>query len=137
MVRLPQGSAWIDARYSFETEYSSCSAIVQLVLDEEGEWRVWVLRTVLEGLKSVPSVDELEPVSEEVRSSNGAGKGKGDDEESFEAVVIGGGLAGLSTAGRLKALGVKYVLVDKNENVGDNWKLRYGSARCESGSTFL
>jgi hypothetical protein len=23
------------------------------------------------------------------------------------------------------------VVLDKNENVGDNWKLRYGSARCK------
>ncbi|KIW87265.1 uncharacterized protein Z519_12168 [Cladophialophora bantiana CBS 173.52] len=47
----------------------------------------------------------------------------------FQAVIIGGGQAGLSTGGRLRALGVSYVVIEKNEQVGDAWRLRYESAR--------
>lgn len=89
----------------------------------------------MEGLKEVGNVDVLEPVKE-----NGAviGKvnGNGSEEKRVECVVIGGGLAGLSTGGRLKALGIAYLILDKNQNVGDNWKLRYGSARCEFPAHF-
>ena len=48
---------------------------------------------------------------------------------TFDCVVVGGGQAGLSTGGRLKALGVSYVVLDKNERIGDNWMLRYDSAK--------
>jgi hypothetical protein len=47
----------------------------------------------------------------------------------FYAVVIGGGQCGLSTGGRLQALGVPYVILERNEQVGDAWRLRYKSAR--------
>lgn len=141
VVRLPQGSTWVEARYSFECEAvpeTRCTTIISLVKDGEGEereWKIWVIRTVLEGLKGVGSVDELQLAERIENLTNGHVNGQMNghrEEKPFECVVIGGGLAGLSTGGRLKALGVKYVVVDKNENVGDNWKLRYGSARCES-----
>lgn len=36
---------------------------------------------------------------------------------------------GLLLAGRLKALDVDYVVIDRNERVGDNWALRYDCMR--------
>ncbi|CZR66219.1 related to flavin-containing monooxygenase [Phialocephala subalpina] len=140
VVRLPQGSAWVEARYSFECgerPETRCTAILNLVRDQgDGEWKIWVLRTVLEGLKGMPDVEFLEPekVRDEGKLSNGV-NGHGEEEE-FECVVIGGGLAGLSTGGRLKALGVRYLVLDKNERVGDNWKLRYASARLHTNREY-
>lgn len=133
VVRLPQGSAWVEARFSFETDAvpsTLCSAIVLLVPNSDGEWRIWVLRTILEQLKGQPNVDVLQGVESPPKLSNGHVNGHG-VQTHFDCVVIGGGLSGLSTGGRLKALGVSYVVLDKYKNVGDNWKLRYGSARCE------
>lgn len=49
----------------------------------------------------------------------------------FDCVVVGGGQAGLSTGGRLKALGISYVILEKYPNVGDNWKTRYDSTKCK------
>lgn len=40
---------------------------------------------------------------------------------------IGAGQAGLAIAARLKMLGVKSLIVDKNKRVGDNWRNRYAS----------
>lgn len=37
----------------------------------------------------------------------------------------GAGQAGLSVAARLKMLGVKSLIVDRAERVGDNWRTRY------------
>jgi NAD(P)-dependent dehydrogenase (short-subunit alcohol dehydrogenase family) len=34
-------------------------------------------------------------------------------------------------AGRLKALGLNYLIIDQEAKVGDNWLDRYDSARCE------
>jgi hypothetical protein len=49
----------------------------------------------------------------------------------FECVVVGGGQAGLGTGGRLKALGISYVILEKHVEVGDNWATRYDSTRCK------
>lgn len=38
---------------------------------------------------------------------------------------IGAGQAGLTAAARLKALGVKTLIVDSNDRIGDNWRKRY------------
>lgn len=37
----------------------------------------------------------------------------------------GAGQGGLTTAARLKQLGVETLLVEKNSRIGDNWRNRY------------
>jgi monoamine oxidase len=77
-------------------------------------------------LKGQPNVDVLDIVNGNAKLTNGHS-----EESHFDCVVIGGGQAGLSQGGRLKALGISYVVLDKYKEVGDNWKLRYGSAKCK------
>ncbi|KUJ17712.1 putative flavin-containing monooxygenase [Mollisia scopiformis] len=110
---------WIQAIYEFETEKTDCQAIVSLVQDD-GEWRIWLLRTFLMGFKGENSVDFLEPEG---------GKAEGKEDTSFDCVVVGAGQAGLSVAGRLKALGVSCVVLEKSPEVGDNWRMRYDSCK--------
>lgn len=43
---------------------------------------------------------------------------------------------GLLLAARLKALGVDYLIIDKNANAGDNWLLRYECLRFHVGKSF-
>lgn len=127
IIRNPAGPQWIQARISFQTAAApaaTCTCLITLVLVAEGKWRIWTLRTVLEQLRGQPNVDVLNVVNGNRKLTNGQG-----DESHFDCIVIGGGQAGLSQGGRLKALGLSYVVVDKFEEVGDNWKLRYGSVR--------
>lgn len=42
-------------------------------------------------------------------------------------LIVGGGQAGLSTAARLKLLGIDALVIDKHPRVGDNWRNRYHS----------
>ena len=44
-----------------------------------------------------------------------------------QVLVIGAGQAGLSIAARLGALGIDTLIVDRNEEIGDNWRNRYHS----------
>jgi hypothetical protein len=64
-------------------------------------------------------------------TTNGAANGFNgtQPQTSFLAVVIGGGQGGLSVGGRLQALGVSYVVLEKNKHVGDAWRMRYESAK--------
>lgn len=129
-VQLGTDSAWIEAEYSFDVATKparACIAILSLVLDG-GEWKIWVIRTILDQLKGHPDVDRLRP-----NPTSGPASQPGSEDTSkgnvFECAVIGAGQAGLSVAGRLKALGVTYVVLEKNRAVGDNWALRYKSTK--------
>jgi hypothetical protein len=117
---------WVQAVFSFEAAgppATICTAIVSLVQNENGEWRIWLLRTFLEQLKGQGNVDVLNPVKD--------AKPKSKTETHFDCVVVGGGQAGLSIGSRLQALGLSYVILDKNKEVGDSWKTRYDSTKCE------
>ncbi|KAK3901900.1 hypothetical protein C8A05DRAFT_44560 [Staphylotrichum tortipilum] len=127
VVAVGPAATWLECSYTFQAEAKpkrDCLAIVSLVYDgEKGEWVVWMVRTVLDQLSGHPNVDHYMP-------DTTANLPKEDQTQTrFECVVIGGGQAGLSVAGRLAALGVSYVLLEKNKAVGDNWRHRYKSTK--------
>lgn len=142
-VRIGEIS-YIHAAFSFDTSSSpqtECTALLALVPDTDGGWRIWTLRTILDQLKFQGNVDVLEPSNINYRGKlNGYVNGEArlmnarTGETHFDCAVIGGGQAGLSVAGRLQALDVNYIVLDKKEEVGGSWKSRYNSARrkCDS-----
>lgn len=116
--------SWVQAFFSFETTgppATTCQAIVSLIPDEKGEWRIWLLRTIIENLKEQGEVDLLESAQN--------GYSNSDTQMHFDCVVVGGGQAGLSIGGRMQALGLSYVILDKYQEVGDSWKTRYDSCK--------
>ncbi|KAL2012451.1 hypothetical protein VTN00DRAFT_5169 [Thermoascus crustaceus] len=122
---------WIDVGFTFETASvpeTTCSGFLSLVPAPDGTWKIWAMKTILERLKGQPSVDELEPVSNLTNGVHCQANGVG-SVPHFDCVVVGAGLAGLCTAGRLKALSVSYLVIERNSQVGDNWALRYDSAK--------
>lgn len=132
--RLPSGTSWVEARYSFETPASPptiCSAIVCLTPAGGEKWKIWTMRTILEQLKNQPNVDELQPVSR-TKMTNGRAKAT-----HFDCVVVGGGQAGLGMGGRAKAMGLSCVVLDRYQQVGDSWKARYDSVRCRRFSSIM
>jgi putative flavoprotein involved in K+ transport len=59
----------------------------------------------------------------------GAGADASARTERFETVVVGGGQAGLSTGYHLAKRGRDFVILDANEQVGDNWLNAWDSLR--------
>ncbi|KKZ60411.1 hypothetical protein EMCG_00697 [[Emmonsia] crescens] len=119
--RMPKLS-WVEARFTFRTTgcpASLCSGMVSLVPAEGDTWKIWILRTILERLEGHPDVDVPNPQTRIINPEN----------NQFDCLVVGAGQCGLSTAGRLQSLGVNYLLIDKNDNIGDNWLLRYDSMK--------
>ncbi|KAH9213912.1 putative flavin-containing monooxygenase [Leptodontidium sp. 2 PMI_412] len=149
VIRMPNDCSFISAYFTFETASeprSICCGYLDIVAAEDGQWKIWVLRSVLEQLKNCGDVDKLEPKisdSQEVSMNtvkNGVNGANGHTTQpdgahtdpgpyNFDCIVIGGGPCGLSTGGRLQSLGVNYVVLDRNNQEGDNWKNRYSSAR--------
>jgi hypothetical protein len=138
VVRPGPEVSWIQARFSFETEGETgaqCSGIIGLVPDTEHGWRVWVLSTILEQIKGFPSPDVFEPrVTADGETDGFSAIPK---VTAFDCVVVGASMAGLCTAGRLKALGVSSVTLERNAQIGDNWMSRYESAKREGCCMFL
>ncbi|RAH49265.1 flavin-containing monooxygenase [Aspergillus brunneoviolaceus CBS 621.78] len=123
-VRLGAECGWIDVPFVFRTRSrpaTKCSGVVSLVRTAaEEEYRVWMLCTMLEGLLGWGEVDSLGPGVQNIYEV---------EKVDVDCVVVGAGHSGLGTAGRLKALGVSCVVVERNARVGDNWRVRYDSLR--------
>ena len=126
IVRLGPDHSWISARFTFKTSgtpATRCSGQIGLVPQPDGQWRIWLVTSMLEELEGLPNPDFITSAG---LSSTKTSHDKGPD---YECIVVGAGFAGLCLAGRLKAMGVHYLVIEKNESVGDNWTKRYDSAR--------
>lgn len=137
VMTLPSGQKWVEIPGSFKIRtvngLTGICTIMMGVVWYYNDWKIWTLRTILDDVEGWPSVNELAPQTQ-LESVNGYENGAQRNGTSltppfFEVVVIGGGQAGLSVAGRLEALGIRYLLIDKYHQVGDSWASRYESAR--------
>jgi len=117
-------------------------------------WRIWSMRTVLDDIAGWPSVNTLSPGPAPAPAASTSGinghthpstpppnsaaqsTNTDTDPPSFPAIIIGGGQAGLSVAGRLQALDIPYILIDKYTQTGDNWTTRYDSARLHTSRAY-
>jgi len=68
--------------------------------------------------------DFAEPSWAEQREADAAYVGREPD-----VLVVGGGHAGVSAAVELKRIGFDVLIVDKEERIGDNWRLRYNGLK--------
>ncbi|KAF7114924.1 hypothetical protein CNMCM5793_000694 [Aspergillus hiratsukae] len=125
IVRISPSCSWIDVPFGFEIDAAPaacCSGVVSLIPSgENGEYKIWMLQTVLDQFRGYPSVDTLDATTQS--------PSLGDSTTHFDSLIVGAGQSGLNVAGRLKALGVSCLVIDKNARVGDNWRLRYDSAK--------
>jgi len=118
---------WLDVDIAFETQVGTAKALgagtVSILADADGQWRIWMLRTWMENFERHGHPDKLE--------SKAANRDRITDSSSgvYGAVIVGAGQAGLSTAGRLQALNVPYVLIERNACIGDVWRNRYDSLK--------
>lgn len=103
-----------------------------LVLHRAGD--AWAAETVLLTLASLDefpeAVDERRPVGRAHTPIIGRRAYLEEldvpcDENEPEVVIIGAGHNGLMTAARLKAIGIRALIIERNERVGDNWRNRY------------
>ncbi|KAK5048976.1 hypothetical protein LTR84_005398 [Exophiala bonariae] len=150
-MQLSKDVGWVNVSFSFRTDQvptSRCFGYLSLVLAEGGKWRIWMIRTTLEQLEDCADVDKLIPggkssqtVVHTADSSHAPPQTNGDTNsltpvQPIDCVVVGAGQAGLGTAGRLQALGVSYVVLEKHDQIGDNWMTRYDSARLHTAREY-
>ena len=128
----------VESYLTFKTKLGSGRGLVRLSQQGDGgkgDWKIFNLFTTLEEL------DGNEEATGARRPNGVEHGGKPDrknwadrrkeEEEGKEGedgpvvLIVGAGQAGLTIAARLKMLDVPALIIDQNENVGDNWRKRY------------
>lgn len=144
VLRLGPDTSWIQASFSFQTygdQPGRCSGTIGISSAEvsgESDWKIWLLCTVLEQHEGLPNVDRLEPgpatFPDHILKNGGQ---KNAAAVPIDCLVVGAGIGGLSMAARLKALQLSYLVVEKDEEVGDLWsKRRYDSVRLHTSKQY-
>lgn len=59
-----------------------------------------------------------------------------DGREDYDVIVIGGGQAGLSVGYHLSRVGLRFVILDASERIGDSWRKRWDSLRLFTAARF-
>lgn len=120
---------WIQAMFTFRSPTRSSSGIFRLVPTSSvtGSWLAHSLFTNIEGLIDFP--EQISNLREQA-PNHGKWHEKRHREiecldEDPKVIVVGGGQAGLEIAARLKYLGVKTLVIEKEPRVGNLWRKRY------------
>jgi hypothetical protein len=151
--------------FRIDNPSARCSGLVGLVPGAQGNWKIWFMTTILEQFDDWPNPDALQPVAQTKQVSDPAdviqegdtrgrasGSTSGDlhrdtsapdslqkpaaDKPYFDCIVVGGGYSGLALGGRLKALGISLVILEKNSRVGGNWLNRYSSMKLHTSREY-
>lgn len=150
-ARFSPDSSAVAVPYTFQTQQDDglvgiCSGSAFLVRDKSGDWKVWMIATMLEHFQGLGDPDEYavqnksadgvtNGVNGHARTNGHAtttGHGSTSGQTSadhYDVLIIGAGQNGLCLAGRLAALGVSYVIIEKNAEIGYSWTGKYDAVR--------
>ena len=126
------GHTWLEVSIEFDTQLAQGEGLVRLKRSPAGQWQAWTLMTTVQWFKGhEPKAMRKAAPTEHIRRFQGpnwadrrAEAMRYTDREP-EVLVVGAGQAGLSIAARLTQLGVDTLVVDKHQQLGDNWRTRY------------
>jgi len=126
VLRPCPGSSWVSLTVTYNTQQENGlkgfhTANLGLVPDS-GSWKIWMLVTILESFEGYNHPDEpqMAPAPERSILSSGC---------DYSVVVVGGGQGGLSLAGRLRALNIPTLVIEKGPAVGNAWTSKYDSVK--------
>lgn len=124
---------WVQVVLKFENDFGFGLAFLRLVA-VENKLKALALYT---GLENIKGNEESKGLRRPLGVDHGQHEGRsswlekrdqdfmyGDDKQPT-VLIVGGGQGGLNTAARLKCMGIDCLIVEKNPNIGDNWRNRY------------
>lgn len=131
LVRPYPDIAWIQTFFTFSTAVGTGSGVLRLVPTSSGEWKAHAIFTTLESLHGFP---ELTGPLREQESKFGTWPEQRRQERECEGpdqqpvvLIVGGGQSGLELAARLKYLGIKTLVAEREARIGDLWRKRYAA----------
>ena len=124
------GREAIEAVFAFESGNGPGYGAVRLVRQADGSARAWTFSTSLDFDSLVAARarasteshtrDFAAPDWLEQRQASAAYETSDPD-----VLVVGGGHAGISVAAELNRIGLTALVIDREQRIGDNWRLRY------------
>lgn len=131
------GEQVVEAIFRFNTVNGPGLGVVRLVSSpgNDAEPKAWTISTLLDMEKTSRAKSQGDALVSHARDFNKPNwleqrrsEVEFDDREP-DVLVVGGGHAGISAAAELKRIGLDTLVVDKQERVGDNWRLRYNGLK--------
>jgi len=118
---------WLRVHFPFHTRVAEGRVVAYLIpTSPPSTWKAFILTTHLESLTSHPErVGSLRTFVPDHGGREDSRRDRPVEDQDPEVVIIGAGHAGLGLAARLGCLGVRALVVEKNERVGDGWRGRY------------
>lgn len=129
------GQAVVEAIFRFTSINGPGRGVIRLRPGASGFSEAWTLSTSL----------DMDAICEQRREDNGPESHARDFAEPSwlvqreaelsyrdrepDVLIVGGGHAGISAAVELKRIGFDALIVDKEERIGDNWRLRYNGLK--------
>ncbi len=127
------GQEVIEAIFRFVSDNGAGLGVMRLLPDDHP--RAWTISTLLDmdGICAMRRHDN-EPVSHardfaEASWLDQRARQLAYADREPDVLIVGGGHAGISAAVELKRLGFDVLIVDKEERIGDNWRLRYNGLK--------
>ncbi|MGQ4601330.1 NAD(P)-binding domain-containing protein, partial [Nocardia sp. R6R-6] len=130
------GRATIESFIEFESPVAVGHGVVRLV-HEDGSWRAWTLLTAVQELKGhEESLTNWQSLHEPQYTHVAVDRVPWARERAIAAefggsqppiLIIGAGQAGLTLSARLQRLGVRSLVVDRTDRLGNSWRNRYSN----------
>ena len=122
------GTETLEVIFQFTAASGPCTGVVRLTPDPaDATLKAWTLLTALDDLPAQQGA-EAKAFSRDFRGPNWLDLRRASlayEDRDPAVLVVGGGQAGLAIAARLNHLHVDTLVVDREANIGDNWRKRY------------
>lgn len=124
------GREVIEAIIRFDTNNGPGVGAVRLLPQPDGQARAWTFSTALDfdAICATRAAAQSQSHARDFASPDWLEQRALDstyDDRDPDVLVVGGGHAGISAAVELKRIGLTALVVDREQRIGDNWRLRY------------
>src|SRR6185503_4826212 len=101
----------VEAIFTFDTVNGAGYGAIRLLRQPDGLAKAWTISTSLD----FDSICEARAGGSPAQSTT----------RDPDVLIVGGGHAGISVAVEAKRIGLTSLVIDREERIGDNWRLRY------------
>jgi cation diffusion facilitator CzcD-associated flavoprotein CzcO len=125
------GREVVEAIFAFDTANGPGCGALRLAPGAGGQAQAWIISTALDFDRICD--DRKQQAAPESQMRDFAGPdwlerrqaSSNYDQREPDVLIVGGGHAGISAAVELKRIGLDALIVDREQRIGDNWRLRY------------